>query len=126
MIAAGEDQLKAMLRIYMKEQKNTLENKTKFDRFIDAVLSIIFDNKYIRLERLILLVIGLCIILYARPWNPHVAVFYRGVRSSLSGRWFNVGFGLCIILGGFLYKFPQEKDPRTRHHLPQVPNPIWC
>ncbi|HAS89292.1 MAG TPA: hypothetical protein DCS48_08300 [Desulfovibrio sp.] len=108
----------------MKEQKNTSENKTKFDRFVDVVMSAIFDNKYISPERLILLVIGLCIILYARPWNPHVAVFYRGVRSSLSWRWFDVGFGLCIILGGFLYKFPQKKDPEQGTICPKCQTPF--
>ncbi|WP_419781411.1 hypothetical protein [Maridesulfovibrio sp.] len=89
-------------------RKITSENKTKFESFIDAVLSAVFENKYIRPERLASLVVGLCIILYARPWNPDATVFYRGVRSSLSGRWFDAGLGFCVILGGLLYKFPEK------------------
>ncbi|WP_320173585.1 hypothetical protein [Maridesulfovibrio sp.] len=90
------------------ERKITSENKTKFDRFVDIVLSAIFENKYIKPERLIFLVVGLSIILYARPWNPQATVFYRGIRSSAPDRWFEVGVGLCIILGGLLYEFPEK------------------
>ncbi len=104
---AGMIKSKVMQRTYIMEPKSSSENKSILDRFFDVVV-VVFDNKYIKIERLLFVLGGLVLILYNRPWTPHAKVFSRGIRVDMPGRWMGVGFGLFFIFLGLLYKFPKK------------------
>ncbi|GEM_PF-2284327 len=83
----------------------------------------ILENRFIRPERLVWIAIGLFMILYDRPWDPHADVYSWGMLVSLSARWLGAGFGLCVIFGGLLYKLP-KKDPEQGTICPKCQTPF--